>query len=169
MMSSVGAVVLMLVATLLGTLLVLFIAVAVSKGVFRYLEGLLKQRIAANYRPEEILLQDLRANSFGQESTGRLRLRGNGALVLTETSLHFFLFIPRIEVVVPFETITDVSMAKSHLGKTVLYPLLKVAFSRNGMQDSIAWYVTDVNAWKSRIDAHKAGRAAGAAVPGATV
>ena len=167
MVSNIGTVALILVAALLGALLVLFIAVAVSKGVFRRLEGPLTQRIAANYRPEEILLQDLRANSFGQESTGRLRLRGNGALVLTETSLHFFLFLPRLEVVVPLETITDVSIAKSHLGKTVFYPLLKVAFSRNGMHDSIAWYVADGNAWKSRIDAHKADRAAGAALPDA--
>lgn len=168
MVSSVGAVALILVAALLGALFVLFIVVAVSRGVLRHLEGPLKQRIAASYRPDEILLQDLRANSFGQQSTGRHRLRGNGALVLTETALHFFLFIPRLDVVVPLETITDISTAKSHLDKRAFYPLLKVAFSRNGIHDSIAWYVTDVDAWKRRIDAHKAGGAAGAALPDAT-
>lgn len=162
---AIGVAIISIVLVLVG---VLFMAIVVPKWVFRYIQGPLEQRIAARYRSDEILLQDLRANSFGQESTGRFRLRGNGALVLTDDVLHFFLFIPRLDVAIPLEAITEVTMTQSHLGKTMFYPLLKVTWFSNGMSDSIAWYVTDAHALKSRIDIRKAGRATNETFPDAT-
>jgi hypothetical protein len=140
----------------LSVLFFLLIAIVVPKAVFRFIKGPLEERIAAHYRPDEILMQDLRANSFGQESIGRLQLRGNGGLVLTNRQLHFFLFMPRSDVSIPLDAITEVKLTKSHLGKATIYDLLKVHFSSNSTEDSVAWYVTDPNAWKSRIEALKA-------------
>jgi hypothetical protein len=81
------------------------------------------------------------------------QLRGNGALVLTGTQLLFFMFIPKKEFRVPLESITDVSLVKSHLGKATIYDLLKVRFSADGKADSLAWYVPNAAEWKNDLEA----------------
>lgn len=153
----VGVVVISIVSALVGVLLLLAFIAVVARALLRHIQRQLAQRVAALYRPEDILLQDLRANSFGQASTGRLRMRGNGGLVLTRRSLHFFLFMPRADLTIPLEAIADVAVTRSHLGKAALYPLLKVAFSRDGVQDSIAWYVADTEAWVRQLAALTSG------------
>jgi hypothetical protein len=129
---------------------VLFIAL-VSKLVLHLLKGPLESRIAGQYKADDILMQDLTANCFGLESKGVWQLRGNGALVLTRSFLHFFMFVPIWDLRVPLGAITELSITKSHLGKATLYDLLKVRFSENGKPDSIAWYLGDPPAWKERI------------------
>lgn len=136
-------------------LLIILFAVVLPKGVFRFMHGPLEARVAAHYQPQQILLQDLRANCFGRESTGRWQLRGNGALVLTGEQLHFFQFLPQSELCIPLDAISEVTFTKRHLGKATLYDLVKVHFSVDGQPDTIAWYLTDPLAWKTRIEALK--------------
>jgi hypothetical protein len=124
-------------------LLIMLFVVVLPKGVFRFMQGPLEARIAAHYRPDEILMHDLKANCFGRESTGRWQLRGNGGLVLTPKQLHFFQFLPQSELCIPLDTIKEVTFTKRHLGKTTLYDLLKVHFAVDGQPDSIAWYLTE--------------------------
>jgi hypothetical protein len=144
----------------LGVVVVLLLLSAVSKLVLHIMKGPLEARIAAHYGPDEILMKDLAANSFGLESKGVWQGRGNGGLVLTKDSLHFYRFVRGADLRVPLEAITEVSFTKSHLGKATIYDLLKVRFSVDGQSDSIAWYLTDPTAWKNRIVELKAGRAA---------
>lgn len=136
-------------------LLIILFTVVLPKGVFRFMQGPLEARIAAHYQPDEILMQDLKANCFGRDSTGRWQLRGNGALVLTPKQLHFFQFLPQSEMCVPLDAITEVTFTKRHLGKATLYDLLKVHFAIDGQPNSIAWYLTEPLAWKTRIEALK--------------
>lgn len=141
----------------LGILVMALIVGVISKVVLHFIKGPLENRIAAQYKPDEILMKDLKANSFGLESSGVFQLRGNGGLVLTGKQLHFFMFVPKSDICVPLDAITELTLTKSHLGKATLYDLLKVNFSANGKMDSIAWYLTDPRAWKNRIEALKVG------------
>ncbi len=141
----------------LGILGVMLVIVLLSKAVLAFLKGPLEARIAAHYGPSEILMQDLRANSFGRESAGVRQCRGNGGLVLTAKHLHFFQFLPKRDLRVPLDAITKLTLTKSHLGKATIYNLLKVHFSADGQSDSVAWYLTDPQAWKNQIETLQAG------------
>ena len=147
-MGPIGIVAVVLVAIVAG---VVFLAVATSL-ILRLIKRPLEARIAEVYRPDEILMQDLAANTFGVESRGVWQGRGNGALVLTGDCLHFFRFVPGGDVRVPLGSIREVTFTKTHLGKATIYDLLKVRFATEGASDSVAWYVTDPKAWKNRID-----------------
>jgi hypothetical protein len=141
----------------LGVAAIVLVLVVITKLVYRFMKGPLEARIAAHYGPDEVLMTDLRANCFGRESAGAWQLRGNGGLVLTEKNLHFFMFLPKSDLRIPLDAITELTFTKSHAGKATIYDLLKVRFSAEGKTDSIAWYLTDPQAWKNRIEELKAG------------
>lgn len=137
----------------------ILVFVVVRKLGLRLMKPMLEARIAAHHDPDEILLKDLGANSFGQDSQGVWQVRGNGGLVLTPECLHFFMFLPKRDLCVPLDTITEMTITKSHLGKATVFDLLKVRFSMDNKSDSIAWYLNDPTAWKNRIEQLKAERA----------
>lgn len=141
----------------LGVVAIVLVAVATSRLAFHFMKGPLEARIAAHYRPDEVLMRDLTANSFGLESRGVWQGRGNGALVLTDEYLHFFRFVPGADLRVPLRAITDLAFTRSHLGKATIQDLLKVRFTVDGKPDSIAWYLADPRAWKERIEEAQAG------------
>ena len=68
------------------------------------------------------------------------------------------LFLPKRDLRVPLDAITELTFTKSHLGKATMYALLKVRFSVEDRSDSIAWYLTAPRAWKNRIEEVNAGR-----------
>lgn len=136
----------------LGVVAIALVMSLVAKLVLHLMKRSLEARIAAHYGPDEILMKDLAANSFGLESKGVWQGRGNGGLVLTKDYLHFFRFVRGADLRVPLGAITELSFTKSHLGKATIYDLLKMRFSVDGQTDSIAWYLTDPNGWKSRIE-----------------
>jgi hypothetical protein len=125
----------------------------VPKLVLKRMEPALERRISAVYTPGEVVLKDLKAATLGLESRGVLQGRGNGALVLTASELGWFRFMPAGgDLRVPRESITKVDTVKSHLGKTYGRDLLRVTFTQDGRPDSMAWYVTDLNAWLATLD-----------------
>ena len=144
---------------ILGVVVSLLVMGATAKLILYLMKGPLEGRIAAHYEPDEILMMDLKANSFGLESAGVWQVRGNGGLVLTAEYVHFFMFLPKRDLCVPLSAITELTFTKSHLGKATIYDLLKVRFSEEDKSDSIAWYLTDPPAWKNRIEELKAGKA----------
>jgi len=150
-----GLVVLGVVVIGLTMVVIGIVVVMVSKLTLRSMNGPLEARIALHYGPAEVLMQDLCANSFGQESLGVWQIRGNGGLVLTGKELHFYLFLPKRDLLIPLDTITEITFTKCHLGKATIYDLLKVRFVVDGKSDSIAWYVSDPHAWKDRIEEAK--------------
>ena len=150
-----GLVMLGVVVTVLTVVVIGIVVVMMSKLTLHSMNGPLEARIAAQYGPAELLMKDLSANSFGQESLGVWQIRGNGGLVLTGKELHFFLFLPKRDLLIPLDAITEITFTKCHLGKATIYNLLKVRFVVDGKSDSIAWYVSDPHAWKDRIEEAK--------------
>jgi hypothetical protein len=145
--------ILIFIGILIGSMFLCFLlAIVFSKVVLNMIRGPLNARIAAQYPSDAVLLQDLTANSFGRELAGQQQIRGNGGLVLSQTQLHFFQFVPLLELRIPLDTITNITLTKSHRGKTTLYDLLKIHFTSNGQTDAVAWYVADPQAWKTQIE-----------------
>jgi hypothetical protein len=103
----------MIVVIVLGLAAVFAVAVVLPKLVYRFMERPLEARIAAHYGSEEVLMKDLKANSFGLESAGVRQARGNGGLVLTAKSLHFFMFLPGWDLRVPPGAISEVWFSRS--------------------------------------------------------
>jgi hypothetical protein len=96
----------------------------------------------------ELLLEEPGANSLGVQSAGPRQVRGNGNLALTEDELLFAQWVPQRLVRIPRRSIVEVSEAKTHLGKWIGRPLLKVTWTRDdGEQDSIALWVRDLDRW----------------------
>ena len=133
------------VLVVLGTILVSVVS------LLRIMQQSLKKQVASRYHADEILMQEGMANFFGLESKGVWQCRGNGALVLTGDTLHFFMLQPRSELVIPLHAIRSGQLVRSHLGKTVFRPLLKVHFELHGKSDSAAWYVHDPQTWLDKI------------------
>ena len=142
----------------LGIVFSMLVASVVAKLALHLMRGPLEARIAAHYGPDEILMKDLKAMSFGLESRGKWQGRGNGALVLTADYLHFFRFVRGADLRVPLGAITDLAFTRSHLGKATIHDLLKVGFTADAQADSIAWYLADPRAWKARIEDLRSGR-----------
>jgi hypothetical protein len=101
---------------------------------------------------QDIILQTGNASSFGQASKGAKQIRGNGALILTREAIRFLMAVPRNEIEIPLSRVTSVSLPKSHLGKTVFKPLLRVEFESLEGRDSIAWAVREPSKWKDTIE-----------------
>ena len=138
------------VAAIVVGIIVLF--VVVPKLVLKGMAPSLERRIARAYSPDQIVLKDLEALTFGLQSRGVFQGRGNGALVLTEDELGWFRFVPeRTDLRIPRENITNVDVVKSHLGKTYRRDLLRVTFTHDGKPDSMAWYVPDLATWLSKL------------------
>jgi hypothetical protein len=118
--------------------------------------GWLRRRAEARLRSmagdRELELVDDSANSFGVESRGASQIRGNGCLGLTADEILFVMWLPRRELRIPRERISVVERARSHLGKTVGRPLLRVRFADEvGRDDSVALLVRDLPAWEAAL------------------
>ncbi len=125
--------------------------------VFRVAGPKLKERVGKVYAPEAIVFSDSRASNFGLESKGSTQQRGNGALVLTANELHFFQLIPKSDFRIPLDKIKKVDTVRTHLGKTVGRKLLYVSFTVDGGEDAVAFSVSDIDAWLSKLAASAPG------------
>ncbi len=113
----------------------------------------LEEAVSAKLGSTQSIRTDTGANFFGLTSKGMGQVRGNGALVLTSRELFFIMAIPRREIVIPLNSITSLSLKKSHLGKTIAYPLLRVDFSTFQGSDSAAWAISKPEEWKAAVEA----------------
>ncbi len=81
-----------------------------------------------------------------------MRIRGNGVLVLTPNKLWFSRFIKRDDITIPINTIQEVRLVDSHLGKRILgRKLIYVQFQTSGVKDSVACLVAAPERWKMKI------------------
>ena len=88
------------------------------------------------------------SNFFGLESAGVWKVRGNGVLLLTKEDLFFGMWKPKKDLLIPVNSIIEVTNPKSHMHRSVLKPLLKITFTNEkGESDSAAWYVRKLNDW----------------------
>ncbi|MFD4354508.1 hypothetical protein ACFWPX_18280 [Nocardia sp. NPDC058518] len=103
--------------------------------------------ISANFAPGEPVRSDPVANYFGRAAKGGKQVRGNGALVLTDTRLWFRRAGSDDPLEIPLASITSVDIVRSHAGKSIGRPLISVSFD----DDSAAWYVRDSAQWRDDI------------------
>ncbi|MGC9316539.1 MAG: hypothetical protein ACP5KN_00715 [Armatimonadota bacterium] len=102
---------------------------------------------------ERILLRDPSANLMGVQSAGMGQVRGNGVLSLTEYRLHFLMWLPRREVVIPLSRVTGIETPEEFMGKSKHRPLLQVNFTgEEGHPDAAAWAVRKLPVWRERIE-----------------
>lgn len=130
----------------LGFMFTMF--VVVPKVMLTKVQAALERRIAEEVPADQIVRADVLVVSLGLQSRGVTTARGNGALVLTPTELRWLQLKPRAnDVTIALASITAVTTADSHLGKSYGKPLLHVSFTDDGTPDSMAWYTTDVPGW----------------------
>jgi hypothetical protein len=120
------------------------------------LKKLFKKRINEiheRYKDKNILLVDDMSNFFGLESSGVLKVRGNGVLLLTEEELFFGMWKPKKEISILTSSILKITNPKSHMHRSIFKPLLKVIFrNENGEIDSSAWYVKELDKWNEYLN-----------------
>ncbi len=103
-------------------------------------------------RHEALLDTRQGANFFGQHSVGMTGIRGNGILLLTDQRLYFLMWLPRKEVSIPLQNITNVEATRTFLGKTKGYKLLKVTFlNEAGEEDAAAWAIKDLDDFQAAL------------------
>jgi hypothetical protein len=109
--------------------------------------------IHEKYKNKDVLIADDSSNFFGQESLGVGKIHGNGVLLLTEEELFFGMWKPKKEILIPVKSITKIKNPKSHMYRSALKPLLKIIFTNEkGVNDSVAWYVRDLEKWNKVLD-----------------
>ncbi|MGD9573486.1 MAG: hypothetical protein AB7V62_16525 [Thermoleophilia bacterium] len=89
-----------------------------------------------------IPLREGNVRSLGEQSRGKGQVRGNGHLAVTDDAIAFALMVPRRTLVIPRDRVTAVEEVRTHLGKWVGRPLVRVSFRReDGSPDAIAFDV----------------------------
>lgn len=112
----------------------------------------LQEDVERRTADQSVVMQTSNANFFGQTSKGGKQLRGNGALILTRDEISFLMALPRKEIVIPLNRVVSVSLPKSHLGKSIFKPLLRVEYDSLEGRDSVAWAVKEPGKWKTAIE-----------------
>lgn len=138
--------ILLLVITVFVFLLLVFRLI--FKAVTEYFKRNVSKEISRKFNSSEIRMIALNTNFLGIESKGAAQIRGNGSLVLTNEKLYFRMWVPKKEIEIPLYSVQSVGTVKSHLGKNIFRPLLKVTFiNSEGTRDSAAWLVSDLDRW----------------------
>ena len=138
----------------------LILGLGIVFALLRVWIGKFRAQVQARFAADEIVLAEWFANNFGVQSRGVTQLRGNGALVLGTDALHFVMMATKSELKIPLASITAVSFANSHLGKTVqawtgARKLLAVDFTNEvGAPDRVALLVHQPEAWQQALQQH---------------
>lgn len=111
-----------------------------------------QQVIQNRFENEQIQLLAGNVNCVGQESLSMAQIRGNGCLVLTQSSLFFSMWMPSKEMLIPLSRIREISQVMAFKGKTFFRPLLYVGFENDeGKRDGMAWLVPGVEQWQEAL------------------
>lgn len=138
----------LMIISIIFLLLIVFMLMAVY--YVGNLRRKFRQKITEQY-PNAIFITE--AQSFGQQSLGRMQARGTGTLALTTDTLHFELWRPNRSLPIPLNAITNIDVARSFLGKSQFKPLLKVEFTnQDGQVDAIAWGISGLDNIKQQIE-----------------
>jgi hypothetical protein len=141
---------LLIIVGIVGGSLVLGLGIVFA--ILRVWVGRFRARVQAQFPADGIVMAEWFANNFGVQSRGVTQLRGNGALVLGKDALHFVMMATKNELKIPLASITAVSFAKSHLGKTVGRKLLAIDFTNEaGAADRVALLVRQPEAWQQAL------------------
>lgn len=158
-------VILIVVGLAIVAVAVLKLVLVVAGRVEARVDRAVAARLASRYAPGEMLLHETMANFFGEESRGPAQLRGNGGLVLTHDALAFHMLVPERAITIPLGDVREVSVVRSHLGKSVRRDLLHVRYAVPDGTDAIAWFVRDTGPWLRELLARAPGARAGGTAP----
>jgi hypothetical protein len=118
-------------------------------------QKLFKKRINeinSKFADSDVQYKSDNVNFFGQKSKGHRQVRGNGVLILTGEYLYFEMWRPKKILEIKIDSIQDIDIVRSFLGKSKFRDLLKVEFiNLDGENDSAAWWVIDLNKWIEEI------------------
>jgi len=125
--------------------------VVVISTCFSLIWGLVKRRLRELHElvdVSSIILVNSTANCLGVKSRGRIGVRGNGCLALTESEVIFLLLWPRKRVRIPRSKILGVDTTRFHMGRSKGSQLLRITFNNAaGEKDIAAWQVSDLERW----------------------
>jgi hypothetical protein len=111
-----------------------------------------EQEVRTRYPNAKLVIPS--AVFFGQQSKGVGQLRGNGTLAITDREVYFRKWVSPTEHIIPIARIEAIESPRAFLGKSYGRPLLKLNYRRDdGQPDSIAWYVPNLEAAASQIEA----------------
>jgi|TARA_B100000315_G_scaffold162395_1_gene150830 hypothetical protein len=133
-------------------IVIILIVIIGPKIFYRISKPKLEQKISELYNEDEIILKELKANCLGIKSKSVVQIRGNGVLILTKSHLRFFRILPKADYEIPINLITNVSITHTHLGKALPYKLVRLEFKGTDGPDAIAWWVSDQEQWKNKIE-----------------
>jgi hypothetical protein len=149
---------------MIGEILIGLAAVAVGGAYLagflfvRRLRGRAQDDLEALVGAGQAVLVDRSTNCAGHDDPDTVQLRGAGVLALTDDALHFMLWMPRHRhLEIPRASIRAASATRSYrragFARASLRPLLRVEFhTKAGAEASIAWSVTDAEAWCDALD-----------------
>ncbi len=138
----------------LGIVLAVAVIVAVviaTKAGVRRVAAASDESIAREFAGVDVVRKAPMANYLGLESKGGKQLRGNGALVVTADEVWFQRAGGNAPLRVPRSAITGASVVRSHAGKAVGRPLVRIDFDGPGGPDAAAWYVPDAESWAAEL------------------
>jgi hypothetical protein len=122
--------------------------------VFKKTRARVADELRRRLEDRPIVALDDGANFFGVQSRGKAQIRGNGCLAATDAEILFLMWWPRREIRIARDRVTSIERARSHLGKSVGYELLRVHFTNDeGAPDSVAWWVADLPEWERVLQA----------------
>lgn len=125
--------------------------VVATRAAVRRVASASAQAIEREFAGVDLVRTAPMANYFGLESKGGKQIRGNGALVLTADEVWFQRAGADGPLRVPRGSITGASVVRSHAGKTVGRPLVRIDFAGADGPDAAAWYVPDAEAWVAEL------------------
>ncbi|MBO9999199.1 MAG: hypothetical protein J7641_09365 [Cyanobacteria bacterium SID2] len=143
----------------LGLAITVFVLIIVGGSLFvffstffNWMERTGLERMQEQFTSAQIVRSDVKANFFGLQSRGNFQIRGNGVLVLTREELWFSRLVKREDISIPLNTIEQVDLVNSHLGKRILgRQLLYVQFASSDGTDAGAWLVNNPQQWQQDI------------------
>lgn len=112
--------------------------------------------------PDRVLLVERSAKCAGHDDPDTAALRGAGVLALAEDGLHFMLWMPRgRHLHVPRAAIRASAATRTYrradFARASFRPMLRIDFrTKAGGDASIAWSVTDAEAWCDAIEEQRA-------------
>ncbi|OZD06964.1 hypothetical protein CH275_07090 [Rhodococcus sp. 06-235-1A] len=140
---------------IVGVVLLVVGIVVLAKVMVNRLSSSSQSAIEEQFVDSSIVKSDPMANFFGLGSKGGAQVRGNGALVLTDSELWFRRIGSATALRIPLQDISGVDVTRSHAGKTVGRSLLRVQFRMATVTDSVAWLVENPESWVHAINGDK--------------
>jgi hypothetical protein len=128
-------------------LIVLLVAIAVSMVIALAIVRGSRARADTALAGLGTPLRKMAASALGRTGEPAEPLTGTGTLVLTSDELGFAQWRPSRLLRIPRADIVRTDTTREHLGKTMKDDVLRVTWRDGGVEESVAFFVRDVDPW----------------------